>query len=258
MRNRAQRRPQKNRIGINPVLGGGVQAFSPADIANLLLWERPDAGCYQEAALSTPATANNDRVGGQQNQSGATNNATQATAGKRLTLKTAQINGLPVLDAVGASMQFLTLDSALTLTGAFTVYFVASRASLGICVPFGSLASPVTPTLEFFSDGQFYAVNDAGDFVSVAADPSGNFLARFRRTATDACKITYTGQAEQSISGTLTGAITFDVIYARDGAGHYSTAKFGDLLVYGADLVADGSDPALVSYLTNRWGLALP
>ncbi len=108
----------------------GGKSFSPTDIAGLQLWLRADVGVFQDAALTTPATADSDPIGGWADQSGNSRHVTQSTASKRPTLKLAQQNGKP-------SLQFDNVDDGLVYpsfplsdTG-FSVFVVAKLTSAG-------------------------------------------------------------------------------------------------------------------------------
>lgn len=68
-------------------------AFTPAKLPGLQLWLRADQGVYQDSALTTPAVASSDPVGGWGDQSGRGNTPTQTTAGNRPTLQQVTNNG---------------------------------------------------------------------------------------------------------------------------------------------------------------------
>lgn len=80
------------------VLFGGravTPAFVPSDIANLSLWLKADAGAYQDAGATTPATADTNPVRLWQDQSGNNNHATAASDTVRPLLKLNIQNSLP-------------------------------------------------------------------------------------------------------------------------------------------------------------------
>lgn len=79
--------------------GGGQAAFTPTQIAGLKLWlDAADATTlFQNSALSTPAVADADPVGGWKDKSGSGFNALQASSGKRPLLKKAIQAGRDVL-----------------------------------------------------------------------------------------------------------------------------------------------------------------
>jgi hypothetical protein len=82
-------------LGIGWGAGGGT--VLPTDVTGLQLWLKADAGLYQDAAKTTPATLDDDPVGAWEDQSGNGEDATQATASKRPLLKLAIVNGQSVI-----------------------------------------------------------------------------------------------------------------------------------------------------------------
>ena len=80
---------------IVPVVIAGE--FSPMDISGLGLWLKADEGTYQDDGMGTPATADDDVVGGWEDQSGNGFDVTQAVAANKPLLKTGILNGKPVL-----------------------------------------------------------------------------------------------------------------------------------------------------------------
>lgn len=99
-------------------------AFTITSLPNLAAWVNADGTLWQNSNLTTPATADGDRVGAIVPAGGSTGNWLQATAGKRFTLKTNIRNGLPVLRM--APTQTLALASALTGIGDFSLFVAGS------------------------------------------------------------------------------------------------------------------------------------
>lgn len=89
------------------LLGG--RRFNPAHVAGLTLWLKADAGLYQDAAKTTPATSDGDVVGAWEDQSGNGSDATQATTSKKPLLKLGIVNSKPVVRFDGVDDQ---LDTA--------------------------------------------------------------------------------------------------------------------------------------------------
>lgn len=76
--------------------GARSPAFVPTDICGCQLWLKADAGTYQDAAFTTPASIDTDPVGGWQDQSGNGNHMTQTIDNAyRPLLKLNIQNGLP-------------------------------------------------------------------------------------------------------------------------------------------------------------------
>jgi len=94
-------------------VGADAPPWTPAELAPSL-WLRADAGTYQDAARTTPATADGDPVGGWADQSGNGRHASQSTAGFRPTLQLAELNGQPVLRFDGTDDYLLNTAFAIS------------------------------------------------------------------------------------------------------------------------------------------------
>lgn len=106
-----------------------VAPIDPATLRNRKLHLKSTVGTYQNTILTTPAAANNDPIGGWQDQSGSGNHATQATAGARPLLKTSVQNGHPTLrfDGINDTLGMVGVDPSTS----FTLFIVASKSSVG-------------------------------------------------------------------------------------------------------------------------------
>jgi hypothetical protein len=119
------------------------RGFLPSDLAGLVVWhDASDASTlFQDSALTTPANADNDPVGGWKDKSGNGRTATQTTAGKRPLLKLAIRNGLP-------GLRFDDTDDYLSLA---KITAFATEASV-FAVSTSAKATEYR-TLEFENDG---------------------------------------------------------------------------------------------------------
>lgn len=110
------------------VLGAPPSAapFSPLSLSPAL-WLKADAGLWQNTGGTTPASADGDPVGRWDDQSGNGNNFTQGTSGKKPVLKTAILNGNPVVRLDGVDDDFST---SLTL-GDYHLFFVVKQTGDG-------------------------------------------------------------------------------------------------------------------------------
>ncbi len=114
---------------------GGVG--STDGTSHLQLWLQGSSGTYQTSAGTTAAAANGDTVGRWEDRSGRGRNVTQATAGRRPTLRTGTngLNGLPVLAfdiAVSGGEDFLRSASiSPALSQPFTLFAVARKIGGG-------------------------------------------------------------------------------------------------------------------------------
>lgn len=105
--------------------------FSIASIAGLKGWFKADAGTFQDTAMTTPAVADADPVGGWQDQSGTGNHLTQATGTKRPTLRLAIQNGRSAIKFDGVD-DWLSKDPLVGSLSQPNTVFVAAQRAAGI------------------------------------------------------------------------------------------------------------------------------
>ena len=93
----------------------------PTRISGLQLWLKADAGLWQDSVGGTPAVADGDVVGVWEDQSGNSNDASQATTSKKPLLKLAIQNGKPVVRFDANDDALVTAAFASELTQPNTV-----------------------------------------------------------------------------------------------------------------------------------------
>jgi len=101
--------------------------FTPASISGLVGWWHTGAGLFQDSGLTTPATANDDPIGGWQDQSGNNRNLLQTTSGRRPLLKTNTLNSRSTILFDGSD-DYLT-TGAFTFNQPETIYIVFQQVS---------------------------------------------------------------------------------------------------------------------------------
>ena len=109
--------------------GGGT---IPTALSGLQLWLDADGTLWQDAARSTPATANDHPVGAWDDASGNARHFTQGTAGSRPLLKTAGMNGLKCLRFNGTTQGMLSaaLLSTMIAADAYTLFAVFQTSAV--------------------------------------------------------------------------------------------------------------------------------
>jgi len=87
-------------------LGG----FTPKSLSGLVVWLKSGTGLFQESTFATPSIANNDPIGGWQDQSGQGNHVVQTTASKRPSILTNAVNGWSGVNFDGVDDQLLSAN----------------------------------------------------------------------------------------------------------------------------------------------------
>lgn len=104
---------------------------TPATIlgADLHRWFKADGTLWQDSGRTTPATADGDPVGAWDDASGNAGHAVQAASGARPTLKTAIVNGKPVLRGDGVDDRLFAPVSA---DASKTIWVVARYSGVAV------------------------------------------------------------------------------------------------------------------------------
>jgi hypothetical protein len=185
----------------NAAVTNNSTVLTPAGIAGLKLWL--DASVigtlYQDAALTTPVTANDDPVGGWSNLSGDAWAATSSLTARPL-YKTGVQNGLPALLCDGSNDLLLTTDAtacaALKNVGGATLFAVMKW-----------VASPAL-TQQFFnySDGSTTAVRASMEGGVTANKPG---IAARRTDGGGASRVTSATSVDTATFGAWAGVINY-------------------------------------------------
>ncbi len=241
-------------------------SFLPTDVSGLFQWLIAGDGTYQDTGTSTPAIADNDRVGGWVPKTGSSNTEewTQTTAGQRPTLKTNIFNGLPAVLTAGPAFEGYLKSgvspgfSALTAAEIFIVLKVATEASNQGIYDF----SPTDGTLHPYSgDGLIYdSFGTSARKNSIAFTP-GTLSAPHLYNA-----ITTSSEYTMSINGTQlfttgTNTVSFNTLGVEawigvnsEGAG--SDAYFAEICVYNAKISA-GNRTSLKAYFASKYSITI-
>jgi len=221
-------------------VGGGL---SPSQFSGLVLWLKGDVGLFQDAARTTPATANNDPVGGWADQSGAGNHASQSVGGNRPALALADQNGLNTVRFASANW----LTSALANTQPYTILLVAKRdvntATLylldGSSTNTGVLNAGSTTQLQLFAGNGVFANETFGQYNQV----DGIFNGASSQLAVNGAVTTGNAGASNT-AGTTIGA--------AGGGVSQLNGRIAELIVYNVARSA-GELTSLRGYLKSRW-----
>jgi hypothetical protein len=246
------------------MLGG----FRPTSISGLKLWLKADAGLYQDSGGTTPATADDDRIGLWQDQSGQGNHASQATSGKRPTLKLAIQNGRPVVRFDGADDGLANALFSAFGTADFSLFMVLASGNLAGYRTALELASPTGGALGagliISQDG---ANNDGtaeygrigADFLSTTAPGlvantfatwEGVHSAGTFRAYADGVAAT-PASAASGLNITEAGCMLGYAFFG--GIAQFWQGHVGEAIIYDTALT-DGDRQHVESYLRARWG----
>lgn len=171
-------------MGTLSLLGAGpgkrlvtAPPFVPTDLAGLQAWYKADVGVYTTDAMTTPATADLDPVGGWQDQSGSSRHLKQTNAAKRPVLKLAIQNGRNVVRFDGVD-DFMDAASAVLSASVFTAFLVHRTTGDNI---WGSTVAAANHQFRLGQSGFNLSLFDA------ATNPNSTASAASRASWTQAC-----------------------------------------------------------------------
>jgi hypothetical protein len=228
-------------------VGGASGAFSPVQIAGLVVWYKADTGTYQDSVGGTPAAADGDPVGAWADQSGNGHDMQQATASARPVLKLGVQNGNPVLRFDG--VQTWIRPAGFTINQPHTRFVVMKirSASDGSHVPVDGLSNVSGRMLGV--GGGTASLNAGAELDGPALDANwhiwrGTYNGAGSKISLDNGATT-TGDAGATNAGGITVGVSGD-------AGAFADCDVGEILEYNADL-ADADVAQVVHYLNQRW-----
>lgn len=259
-----------NNLAFQGAQGGGAGPFAPTDVDGLALWfDASDATTlFQDAAMTTPAQADDDRVGGWKDKSGNSRHFTQATADKRGTLKTGVLNGLPVVRFDGVDDYLGRIESFLTGTSGV---YIAVTATNDATKPDQSVicSAPRVDGL-LRPNTTAFCIQAPGGRVDAPPGPGPN--GTFRVMEWGSTGAAYFIRANgvtlplTVINGTNNGAWWGDVAahsrtslgcYDYGGQASFLKGDIAEVLVF--DPLPSADDLTLVrAYLAAKWGITLP
>lgn len=211
----------------------GKRPFAPDTLAGLKLWLRGDGPFYSDTARTTLITADASSIAAWDDRSGAGNHVTQATAGKRPTLKTGIVNGQAVARFDGGDTIFSTTASGLDVAS-FTWLAVVKRTAntdSGL-VNIGSSAGTTEREWDLRTTGQTLAKENAAILITGSSLGTSAFRVVVAHYD-DNLPVTPTFVANTSTFdafGVLGKLANGTLLYAyREGASHVGAADFGIL-----------------------------
>jgi hypothetical protein len=246
------------RLDIAMAGGGGAAAspFLPTDAAGLLCWHDFSVigNIFQDAAKTTPVTADGDDIGAVVDRSGNSRDAVQATAGNKPHYKVNIQNGL--------SMALSTVDSVLNTasiahgigTGDFLWVGVVRRtvqsstADYAICT--NGVYDPALFT-RYSTDKASYYWGGYQNFTTVFSDNT-TYLVEFRRVS-GKIYLTINGVDDATVIDNTTSFANavFTLMNETSGGGGGLVGYMGEWLFYKGYPAA--SIAAIRAYLNGKW-----
>lgn len=248
------------------LLGVGGATFNPLSLSPTAWYDDLDISTlFQDSALTTPVTANNDPVGGRKDKSGNGWHATQATSGLRGQYHASALNGKPGVKQDGTD-DFWTLAS-----------LGIPAATMQICTLYAVISgySGTDPMGVFGMDGggagnlgaYYYRINASKSNILKAFDSN---IGSGTNNAVNLEVVTYSSpnavfRSQRAANGSVSVAKTFtnqtDILGAqRDTTGpgtanEYFNGYIHELIVY-PSVHSAGTITTIENYLWNKWGLS--
>jgi len=220
----------RRQYGITPDMGS---SFPAAPVTGMVMWFKSDTGTFQDNTLSTPATANNDPMGGWVDQSGNTHNATQSNGARKGVFLTNRLNGAPSI-RLGGSLKSLVTGS-FTLNQPVDFYCVIQQTTWVAGCSFFASQGAGNPQLRQYLSGTTpqIAISDTGE-TCVNGDLSLNtfHVVQFRvNGASSFIKVDNGTNTTGNPGGTAFGGL-----WIGDVTGSLGVYEFVQILVYSSAL----------------------
>jgi len=233
----------------------GTITWDPTEFgADLQAWWTVDdpATLFQNSALSTPAVADTDPIGGIADKSGNSRPLLQATAGARPQLKLALAAGRPVarFDGVDNFLQTANFDRYTTPN---TLVIVFRCTNTGYII---SPANGLAGELIQIGAGVQFGFGDGGANRQVNGDAAtqfGTIIATYAGTASEVWLNGTVGFGATLAAGGLPQGIT---IGGRYNGSEFGAVDFCEAFVVGRPLTDTERDQ--VGLYANRWGTPEP
>ncbi len=245
-----QQTPARNTV----VAGGGGGSWVPTDTANLLWWvdANDTATTYQDAALSTPASANNAPVGGLKDKSGNLKHATQSTSGNRPLLKTSDKNSKSTLLFDGTDDALISATWSVS-SQPWTLFVVCQNVG---AAPRPILSGVAKRNLLGTGAILFRIYADTGaDFAdtTVAVDSNWHVVKIVFNGASS--KFAFDGAADSTfVANPGTGGSEGVTLGAYETLNLFGNVKIAEMFIY-AGTISSGDSTSAFSYLNSKWAV---
>lgn len=222
-----------------------ASAFSPLSLSPVL-WLRADAGLWQDAAMTTPVTTNNDPVGAWADQSGAAHHAVQSTSAERPPWKTNSVNGQPAVDCTsGLWLGTALFAASLPQPYSITVVYYPTDSNARVM---DNATGTGNRVIIGQYNAQYYLRAGTGLFVGTTGSAWVILTGQYNSTAS----AVFANGVSQGTGDA--GTLSFDRAFlAQDGLGNFLPCTIGQIVVWGS--LSGRSN--LEGYLATIYGITL-
>lgn len=216
--------------------------WNPAAVSPFM-WYEADYGLYQDAAKTTPATADAQRVGAVVDRGSNNLDWTQTDDAKRPTLKLNILNGKPVI-RVATLQGMATLAFGAAIAQPNTIFFVAKFGSIS-GITFDGLAAPNRHWFTADAPATGYYIY-AGSTLN-RGTPDTNY---------HVFSVCYNGaNSYLRVDGVQAGAVGNPGAQGIGGYKFFGTGSGGDILaVIGVHAISDANRDLMEVWLTSKYG----
>jgi len=244
----------------------GGTGFNPLALSPALWLDASDASTlYTDSGLTTLVSADGDPVGGWQDKSGNSKNATQSSGTNKPLFKTNQLNGKSSLRWDGVN-DFLDLGNNFNFGSSQFSIFIVVKSNNTIEVPIfikdtggggqngiwiGKTADP-GGYYSYFNGSSYFQIGYTGAYLSTWVRPS---VVR-NNTSTNGVQLYANGTATNTATDSRTLTNTNSLRIGQFSTGLYGkfSGDFAEILVFNTALSA--SNRGLIdSYLLSKWGV---
>jgi hypothetical protein len=235
--------------------GKGAPGAAPSNPGGIgtapVWWVKADAGTYQDAARTTPATADGDPVGGWVDQSTSAKHLAQSTSSKRPVLKLNIQNSLPAIRFDGVD-DFMDAASAVLSSAAAWTAFIVHKTT-GDIIWAGGIGGSTNNQLRIGQGGTYTLsmYDGSNNPISLTAAPARTV---WTQAAYQNGPHYWVNGTSRDNAGTI-GNMSQQRFFADvNGTAALVNGDVGEILIYNTAL-SSGDRAAVESYLQARWAL---
>jgi len=243
--------------------GGGAAAWSPTNIANLLIWHKADSGVYDYTPVTPPGTDNAPVSKWDDLSGNAIHLYNETGSGGSPKWVTNAWNGKPVVRFTAASSHYLTNSFSnlsgtdLPATFAFVFSVAATNTTATLFRNFKKDDSDNIWVSYLTTAGKYanWRKDDSGGNTEVSQGPTfagTNLCVMFISSGT--VMSIYTNNVLCVSAAQNVAACIFNCGYVGKSGANYMNGDIGEIVIYGAAL-SDADRTNLFNYFDDRWAI---